>query len=166
MNVSTPSVRFMRPSDPASGADRKIRPEAQRCAIAESPAQSQDEEKDDAERREAARKAGRVGVQAEDPERSGVGPVQQRRLLEVVDEIQFRNEPVSAREHLAGDLGVPGLVRLEQERAGKLQKEQRAEGREPGDQDAAARERAHGSPPASIFQVRAGRQTPAVVSGA
>src|SRR5439155_25589063 len=56
--------------------------------------------------------------------RHGRRPVLQRRLLEVLQAVEMRRDPVTAREHLARDLGVAALVGIE-ERAD-------LQGREPG----------------------------------
>src|SRR6266850_3378354 len=45
-------------------------------------------------------------------EERGGGPVLQRRLLEVLEAVQARRDPVAARHHLARDLGVAALVGL------------------------------------------------------
>ena len=74
------------------------------------------------ERREQhAEKAGQRGPQARAPgalpeglERGRGRPVLQRRLLEVLEPVQARGEPVAAGDHLARDLGVAALVGVEQ----------------------------------------------------
>ena len=63
-------------------------------------------------------------LEAECPVRRGRRPVLQRRLFEVLQAIEPWSDPVTAREHLARDLGVTALVGIE-ERA-------HLEGREPG----------------------------------
>src|SRR6266850_1675155 len=66
---------------------------------------------------ENSRKAGERSPQPcrpvrdfEQREERGGGPVLQRRLLEVLEAVQARRDPVAARHHLARDLGVAALV--------------------------------------------------------
>jgi len=80
-------------------------------------------------------------LEAECPVRHGRRPVLQRRLLEVLQVIEPRRDPVTAREHLARDLGVTALVGIEQR--------PHLQGREPGgaEDDHAASEPAARRPP-------------------
>ena len=51
-------------------------------------------------------------------------PVEQRRLVEVRLALEVRHDPVAASEHLARDLRVAALVRLEQVERQRRVKEQ------------------------------------------
>ena len=81
---------------------------------------AEDQGRDCAEAEEARRKPGRPRVDAEESDRSGVGPVVKRRFLEVGYAVQSRRHEVVGGEHLARDLGVPRLVRLGQPGARRL----------------------------------------------
>jgi hypothetical protein len=48
-------------------------------------------------------------MDAEDAERDGHDPVDERRLLEIGDAVEAGGDPVSALEHIAGDLRLDGV---------------------------------------------------------
>ena len=54
------------------------------------------------------------GVDAEEFEAGGHGPVEERGLFEVADAVGVEGDPVVAEEHLAGDLGVDGVGVVEE----------------------------------------------------
>ncbi len=58
--------------------------------------------------------AGGEGVDAEELEAGGHGPVEERGFFEVADAVGVEGDPVVAEEHLAGDLGVDGVCVVEE----------------------------------------------------
>ena len=129
-NVSTPSVRLRREKVKASGERKKTRGHETRAPspqAADAEARTSRSVPSPASRVGEPRREGRL---AEDRQRAGVRPVEQRRLLEVRDAVQPRHDAVSGREHLAGDLGVPGLVRLGEPGARRLEPDRDEEERE------------------------------------
>ena len=58
--------------------------------------------------------AGGGGVDAEEAEAGGHGPVEEGGLLEVADAVGVEGDPVVAEEHLAGDFGVDGVGVVEE----------------------------------------------------
>ena len=57
------------------------------------------------------------GVDAEEFEAGGDGPVEERGLFEVTDAVGVEGDPVVAEEDLAGDFGVYGVGVVEQWRS-------------------------------------------------
>ena len=57
------------------------------------------------------------GVDAEEFEAGGDGPVEERGLFEVANAVGVEGDPVVAEEHLAGDLGVDGVGVVEEGRS-------------------------------------------------
>ena len=83
-----------------------------------------------AEAREPRRQPRRPGRFAEEAQGRRIGPVQERRLFEVRDAVQARDDEVAGREHLPRDLGVAGFVGLGQARARRLEPDHREQGEE------------------------------------
>ena len=63
---------------------------------------------------QGGRQAGGKLVLPEYPDRSGIQPVKQWRLLEVFDVVEGGGNQVASFQHLAGDFGVAALVRVDQ----------------------------------------------------
>ena len=72
------------------------------------------------------------GVDAEEFEAGGHGPVEERGFLEVADAVGVEGDPVVAEKHLAGDFGVDGVGVVEQGRGeeGEACVEEEPEGEE------------------------------------
>ena len=63
---------------------------------------------------EGEREARGGGVEAEELEAGGHGPVEERGFFEVADAVGVEGDPVVAEEHLAGDFGVDGVGVVEE----------------------------------------------------
>ena len=83
-------------------------------SIAEQPGPERGHQDESGETGERGPQARDPVAQPEDLERGRGGPVLQRRLLEVLQAVQARRQPVAARHHLARDLGVAAFVGVEQ----------------------------------------------------
>jgi len=74
------------------------------------------EDEGEGEDGEGERQACGGGVDAEEFEAGGDGPVEERGLFEVADAVGVEGDPVVTEEHLAGDLGVDGVGVVEERR--------------------------------------------------
>ena len=72
------------------------------------------EDESEGEDGEGEGKARAGGVDAEEFEAGGHGPVEERGFFEVADAVGVEGDPVVAEEHLAGDFGVDGVGVVEQ----------------------------------------------------
>ncbi len=72
------------------------------------------EDEGESEDGEGEREARGGGVDAEEFEAGGHGPVEERSFFEVADAVGVEGDPVVAEEHLAGDFGVDGVGVVEE----------------------------------------------------
>src|SRR5205814_6708056 len=79
---------------------------------AEDPVAEADDEQDAGESGERRPKPRSPVVHAEQLEETRGGPVLQRRLLEVLEAVEARRDPVAGGDHLARNLRVARFVRL------------------------------------------------------
>ena len=146
--------------------------------LPEAPPCEEDGDEDHPGGRELHRKTRRPFLLAEQGHRRRDGPVVERRFLVVAIPVQVRRHEVAGGEHLAGDLGVTGLVGLEErgvpglcdedrdgDRQERPEEDARGGRKRLGAEAAPARQvRAQETPP-SVAQDRSGAQIPASVRG-
>ncbi len=94
------------------GGEDDPRPEPRPPAVEAAPG---DIDGEDAQKREeSGSEAERPLLRPEEAERRRLEPVEEGRLLEVLDPVQARRHPVAGRHHLPRDLGIAPLVRRPQ----------------------------------------------------